>query len=462
MTTNTSTHATAAPTPAARGGSRWLPRTLASRLSLILLSGLLIAHALSFGLLFYERYTAATSMLMSNLEQDVVVAVNLLDRLPPQERERWLPLLRRRTFHYMLDDGAAAAGAQAELPVRGTSQDMAAMIASALGPRYPTRANAVPGEGEHFQVRLKLSDGTAMVIDVRPSVMPLAKWLPYVLAIQLVLLLLCTWAAVRLTTRPLGRLAKAAETLHPAGEGERLPVGGPTEVAQAISAFNAMQDRIAHYMRERLQILAAISHDLQTPITRMQLRAEAMDESAERDKMFDDLGQMQHLVREGIAYARSAHGASEPAVRIDLNAFLDSLVCDYLDTDRPVTFAGSVDGPVTTRPHALRRIVGNLIDNAIHYAGAAELELDRDPAGGVRIQVRDRGPGIPEDELGKVMQPFYRLEASRNRSTGGTGLGLAIAQQLAESIGATLTLRNRDGGGLEAILRIAGLIAARQ
>lgn len=459
MTTNTNTHANAAPAPTAPAGSRWLPRTLASLLSLILLSGLLIAHALSFGLLFYERYTAATSMLMSNLEQDVVVAVNLLDRLPPQERERWLPLLRRRTFHYMLDNGAtseAAASAQSQPPLRGTSRDMAEMIASALGPRYPTRANAVPGDGEHFQVRLKLSDGTAMVIDVRPSVMPLAKWLPYVLAIQLALLLLCTWAAVRLATRPLGRLAKAAETLHPAGEGERLPVGGPTEVAQAITAFNAMQDRIAHYMRERLQILAAISHDLQTPITRMQLRAEAMDESAERDKMFDDLGQMQHLVREGIAYARSAHGASEPAVRIDLNAFLDSLVCDYLDTDRPVTFAGRVDGPVTTRPHALRRIVGNLIDNAIHYAGAAELELDHDPAGGVRIQVRDRGPGIPEDELGKVMQPFYRLEASRNRSTGGTGLGLAIAQQLAESIGATLTLRNRDGGGLEAILRIAG------
>lgn len=462
---NASTKAAAQATTAHRA-SRWLPRTLASRLSLILLSGLLIAHALSFGLLFYERYAAATSMLMSNLEQDVVVAVNLLDRLPPQERERWLPLLRRRTFHYMLDDsaldhGAVSAAAQNEPPLSGTSQDMAAMIASALGPRYPTRANAVPGDGEHFQVHLKLSDGTAMVIDVRPSVMPLAKWLPYVLAAQLALLLLCTWAAVRLTTRPLGRLAKAAETLHPAGEGERLPVGGPTEVAQAITAFNAMQDRIAHYMRERLQILAAISHDLQTPITRMQLRAEAMDESVERDKMFDDLGQMQHLVREGIAYARSAHGASEPLVRIDLNAFLDSLVCDYLDTDRPVSFAGRVDGPVTTRPHALRRIVGNLIDNAIHYAGAAELEVDPDPAGGVRIQVRDRGPGIPEDELGKVMEPFYRLETSRNRSTGGTGLGLAIAQQLAESIGATLVLRNRDGGGLEAILRIAGPMSAR-
>ncbi|WP_257455138.1 sensor histidine kinase [Archangium lipolyticum] len=439
--------------PRHRRWSRWLPRTIASRLYLILFSGLLLAHGLSFGLLFYERYEAATSMLMTNLEQDVVVAVKLLDRLPPEEREHWLPMLRRRTFHYMLGPGQEGGPLASD-----TSRDMASMIAMALGPRYPTRANAVSADPERFQVHLKLSDGSPMVLEVQPSVMPLAKWLPYVLAVQLGLLLLCTWAAVRLATRPLARLADAAHTLSPAGEGERLQEGGPVEVANAVSAFNAMQDRIARYMQERLRILAAISHDLQTPITRMKLRAETMDESPEREKMIGDLGQMEHLVREGIAYARSAHGASETPVRIDFNAFFDSLVYDYLDTGRQVAFTGRVNAPVTTRPHALRRVVSNLIDNAIKYTGAAELDVGNDDKGDVLIRVRDRGPGIPEAELGKVMEPFYRLEDSRNRDTGGTGLGLAIAQQLAESIGATLTLRNREGGGLEAIVRVpAGL-----
>lgn len=440
--------------PRPQGESRWLPKSIASRLYLILFSGLLLAHGLSFGLLFYERYESATSMLMSNLEQDVVVAVNLLDHLPAQERAHWLPMLRRRTFHYLLGPGETGGPL-----VSDTSRDMAGMIASALGPKHPVTANLVSTDPERFQVHLRLSDGSPMTIEVQPSVMPLAKWLPYVLVTQLGLLLLCTWAVVRLATRPLQRLAEAADTLRPSGDGERLREGGPTEVAHAVAAFNAMQDRIAQYTRERVQILAAISHDLQTPITRMQLRAEAMGESPERDKMAEDLGQMQHLVREGIAYARSAHAASEPPLRIDLAAFLDSLVYDYLDTGKQVAFSGRYDGAMTTRPHALRRVLANLLDNAIKYAGAAELEVGDDGRGGARISVRDRGPGIPEEELGQVFQPFYRLEASRNRDTGGTGLGLAIAQQLAESIGATLALRNREGGGLEAVVELRSLAA---
>lgn len=425
----------------------WRPRTIASRLYLILFSGLLIAHGLSFGLLFYERYEAASSMLLTNLQQDVVVAVNLLDHLPAEERASWLPMLRRRTFQYLLGAGQDGGPLASD-----TAREMSGAIAAALGPRYPLTANAVGADPERFQVHLRLGDGSAMAIEVQPSVMPLARWLPYVFVSQLALLLLCTWLAVRLATRPLQRLATAAQTLNPGG-GERLQEGGPSEVAHAVAAFNAMQDRIAQYMQQRVQILAAVSHDLQTPITRMQLRAETMDDDAVRDKMIDDLGQMQQLVREGIAYARSAHGATEAPARIDLDALLDSLVCDYQDTGRAVSLHGRIGHPFRTRPNALRRIVGNLVDNALKYAGAAELEVGADATGGVRIDVRDRGPGIPAAQLGQVMEPFYRLETSRNRDTGGTGLGLAIAQQLAASIGATLSLRNRDGGGLEASLR---------
>jgi len=239
--------------------------------------------------------------------------------------------------------------------------------------------------------------------------------------------------------------------LKPSRMGEH----GPQEVARAATAFNAMQDRIAKYMTERMQILASVSHDLQTPITRMRLRTELMDGDPEqRDIILRDLQHMEEMVREGVAYARAAHGSSEQTSKMDLDAFLDSLVMDYQDEGKPVTLQGSVGTPVTTRPLALRRVLGNLIDNAVKYGGNAEVLLAPADAGGVEIRVLDNGPGIPQELLEAVFEPFYRVEASRNRETGGTGLGLAIARQLAQALGATLTLRNRDGGGLEARLTI--------
>jgi signal transduction histidine kinase len=268
------------------------------------------------------------------------------------------------------------------------------------------------------------------------------------------LLLLCAWLAVRIATRPLKQFADAADRLAPTGEGARLPPGGSAEVDKAAAAFNAMQDRIAQYVKERVQILAAISHDLQTPITRMRLRAEALDDATTREKMTEDLVQMQHLVREGIAYARSAHGAAEPLQRVDLDAFLDSFVLDYRDSGKPLTLAGESGGlHIETRVHALRRLLANLADNALKYAGPAVLHVDVNDAS-VVLRIADRGPGIPEAELPNVLHPFYRVESSRNRDTGGTGLGLAIAQELATSLGATLALRNREGGGLEAAIRL--------
>jgi signal transduction histidine kinase len=419
---------------------------MAARLYLILCTGLLIAHALSASLMLYERYLSARSMLWSNLEHDVSTAVALLDRLPEEQRAQWLPRLERRTYRYILGPGDVN-----DQPLDEVGRGMTQMIVSSLGDQYQVTANSTSQDPYRFQAHTRLSDGSPLTIEVTPSVMPVAKWLPTVLGAQVVLLLACAWIAVRLVTRPLADLARAAESISPSGGGQYLKEGGPTEVAHAAAAFNAMQDRIGRYLRERMQILASISHDLQTPITRMSLRAEALQDSTERTKLLEDLGEMQHLVREGVAYARSSHGATEPAVNIDLNAFLDSLVYDYQDMGKQVTLKGEVDQPVNTRPHALRRVIGNLLDNAIKYAGAGEIEIHRSEAG-LAIGVLDRGPGIPEDQLEAAMQPFYRLERSRSRETGGAGLGLAIAQQLAIAIGATLTLNNREGGGLQAVL----------
>jgi signal transduction histidine kinase len=426
---------------------RW-PRTLASQLSLIFLVSLILAHGLSFSLQFYERYESAKSTMLGNLESDVSTSIAILDRLPPAERAAWLPRLERQNYRYLLSEGEPGTAMDPKnVPIAVKSID------DAIGQDYAVNYVDVPGPKKHFQGHLKLADGSPVTIDVFPAPMTYALWLPVVLLLQLGLLIGCTWLAVKIAIRPLTRLARAVETLDPNVHAAHLDESGPTEVAYAAAAFNSMQDRIAVYLKERMQILGAISHDLQTPITRMKLRAEFMDDSVEKDKLWSDLGEMEHLVREGVAYARSVHGSTETTCRTDLDSFLDSLVFDYQDMGKAVQLTGKTAMVIETRPHALRRVLVNLVDNALKFAGAAELVVEKTDRS-LTIKVMDRGPGIAEEELAEVMKPFYRVESSRNRSTGGTGLGLAIAQQLALAIGGSLILSNRDGGGLCAELKL--------
>ncbi len=184
----------------------------------------------------------------------------------------------------------------------------------------------------------------------------------------------------------------------------------------------------------------------------MRLRVDTMDDGAQAVRLRQDLVDMETLVKEGVAYARTMHGVTEEARRTDLHALLDSLVYDYVDAGSPVSFGQRLRVTAIARPNALRRLVGNLVDNALKFAGEATIDLTREATGALVISVRDRGPGIPPERLDAVFEPFYRIERSRNRATGGTGLGLAIARPLAQAMGATLTLRNRESGGLEARL----------
>ncbi|MGP4958826.1 sensor histidine kinase [Pseudomonas helleri] len=421
---------------------RW-PKTLASQLSLIFLVSLLLANGLSFSVQFYERYLSARSTMLNNMENDISTSVAILDRLPAEERQAWLSRLNREHYQYLLTKGDSGVPMDTADPPMSASS-----IKDTLGQHYALTFADIPGVRPHYHVFLQLADGNPVTIDVRPADIPVALWLPVVLVLQLALLLGCTWMAVRLAIRPLSRLSRAVESLDPNARIQHLDESGPTEVAHAAVAFNAMQQRIADYLKERMQILAAISHDLQTPITRMKLRAEFMDDSIERDKLLSDLGEMEHLVREGVAYARSVHGSTEANCKLDLDAFVDSIVFDYQDVGKAVNSSGSYGSPIETRPHALRRVLINLLDNALKFSGAAELVVSAEANGNVSIKVLDRGPGIPADELREVLKPFYRVESSRNRDTGGTGLGLAIAQQLAIALGGSLGLSNREGGGL--------------
>jgi signal transduction histidine kinase len=427
------------------------PRSLYARLALILFAGLALAQGLSVALTFTERDQATTQLMMGYVEREVASSVALLDLLPAAERPAWLPRLARRSYHFILGPGETIGA----MPDEKLSAQIAASIAQGIGRSYPLTVNGL-GDSGRMQVHLRLTDGSPLTIDVVPMRgVPLSPWLPYVLAAQLAILAACCWLAVRQAVRPLRTLAEAADALGPDLRPVELPERGPSEVLRSARAFNAMQRRIAAYVDERVRILAAISHDLQTPITRMRLRVDLMDDEAQQPRLRADLEELQGLVKDGIGYARAMHGEREPARAIDLDAQLDSLVLDYRDAGSAVTLEGRIGAPVQTRPKALRRIVGNLVDNALRYGGSASIVVGRDSQGAVLVRVLDDGPGIPAEQLEAVFEPFFRLEGSRNRDTGGTGLGLAIARQLAGSLGGTLTLHNRPEGGLEARLTLA-------
>jgi signal transduction histidine kinase len=428
---------------------RWLPRTLSGRVAMVFAAALTVAHLLTLAWWAVGRMDLGRSLMLDYLGPDVAASVAMLDRLPPPERGAWLPKIARPNYRYSLsevygmpDDGA-------------TAQRIHASLSQSLGPARVLGVSTPPGQeasGARW-VSLRLADGAPLTLHLLPLDVGLSRGVVALALVQFAVLAAAAWLGVRLATRPLARLAEAADALDANRPGAGLVLDGPAEVARAAQAFNAMQQRIVQHLAERAQILAAVSHDLQTPITRLRLRADLLDDEALRDKLHADLAQMQALVEEGIAYARSGHALLERPCRLDLHALLDSVVGDYTDAGDPVSFTGESLPPWTTRPQTLRRLVVNLIDNALKFAGSAQVVLSRHGSEAV-IAVRDRGPGIPADQLQAVFQPFHRVEGSRNRDTGGTGLGLAIAQQLAQALDARLSLCNREGGGLEVELRL--------
>lgn len=422
---------------------RLWPRSLLTRLLIIVMLGLLLANALSLTLVMLERMRSARTVMLGNLEYDVSTSVAILDRLPARERPAWLERLARGNYRYILGTGEPGPA-----PHDKRSQDAIRTLTEALSATWPLTFTAVPGPVSHIQAHLTLSDGSPLTIDLIPRMPPVASWLPVVLVLQLLLLAFCSWIAVRQVIRPFSQFTLAVDSLDPAASSPMTETG-PVEVQRAAHAFNAMQARIQSYLRERAQILASVSHDLQTPITRMKLRVEMADQPELRDKLLNDLDNMTRLVREGIAYARSSESLEETSLKLELNAWINSIASDYQDIGKNVQLqATDARLPVVTRPQALRRVMTNLLDNALKFGDYAVITIHSD-AHHVTIAIRDGGPGIPDAELEAVLQPFYRVETSRNRDTGGTGLGLAIAAQLTAQLGGKLHLANHAEGGLD-------------
>jgi signal transduction histidine kinase len=272
------------------------------------------------------------------------------------------------------------------------------------------------------------------------------------LTVLLAAVLVLTLIAVRWVTRPLKTLAQAAEDLGRDINRPRLDESGPLEVSRAAHAFNTMQERLAGFIRERTRIFAAMSHDLKTPITRLRLRVELLDDPELRAKFARDLEEMEALVMTTLDFMRGLDNGAA-AQPIDVGALLESLQQDAREVGGEVRIEGAALAPFHGNPQALKRCVGNLIDNAVKYGKSAILVVE-DSAEQLCIRVRDQGPGIPPAELDQVFEPFHRLEASRSRETGGTGLGLSIARDIARAHGGDIVLRNLAKGGLEATLTL--------
>ncbi len=318
---------------------------------------------------------------------------------------------------------------------------------------------ALPPAG--FILSLRMSDGGWVNLRVQPP--PLRPWhsenfLWAFIAMSLCAAALLLWGVQRMT-RPITELAAAAEALGRDVNAPPLPETGPTETGRAAHAFNTMAGRIRRFVDDRTQMLAAISHDLRTPITRLRLRAEFMEDDEQRRKMLADLAEMEAMIDATLAFARD-ETAREPTVAFDLAALCQTVLDEATDAAPDQAAHIAYSGPERLRAHgrpaALKRALANLVGNALAYGGAARVTLMVDGAQ-ARLQIDDDGPGIPTTLLEQVFLPFRRLEDSRNRETGGTGLGLTIARNILRAHGGDVVLRNRVEGGLaaEAIMPLA-------
>ncbi len=249
----------------------------------------------------------------------------------------------------------------------------------------------------------------------------------------------------------MSKLATAAEAVGRGARQAPLPETGARELRNATRAFNTMQERLQRYMDSRTHFLAAMSHDLRTPLTRLKLRAETLDDPALRDRFNADLDEMNSMVRGALNLFKGVDH-DEPLTSVQMDALLGELRVEFAEIGARFEIDGAA-APLLVRPLALKRCLTNLLANAAKYGRNTTVVLEDSPAELV-IRVQDEGPGIPDDMLERVFEPFFRLESSRNADTGGVGLGLSIARDIAQSLGGSLVLKNRSPHGLEAVLSL--------
>jgi len=271
------------------------------------------------------------------------------------------------------------------------------------------------------------------------------------LTFQFISLIIAAWYGAKLLTRPIQRLSDAAERLSEDLDSPPLDESGPREARQAAHTFNLMQRRIQEQVKQRGRMLGAVSHDLRTPLSRLKLRLEQIEDNKLQGQMSQDLDDMISMLDATLSYLHEQR-TSEALQWMDVQALVESLCENAQDQGADVQTGGHC-APLQVQPMALRSCLNNLLDNALRYAGHARISL-QDSREQVLIRVIDHGPGIAEDQREAVFEPFYRLEGSRNRNSGGVGLGMTIAREAAERLGGQLHLEETPGGGLTTVVRL--------
>ncbi|RLK50116.1 signal transduction histidine kinase [Alkalispirillum mobile] len=443
---------------------RLWPQTLLGRLLILLLGGLLAAQLAAGWILWQDRSRMTLGVVVSGLAERLASSLEELETLTTDERRERLRgrgMLRPTLDQPWRDDppeSYPAGRLQQVLQERmAGDRDLQVWVEEPAGEggrlaeMHERHHQHHGGAMRLILVQARLDDDTVLTLR-QPVPSEALSWpqrLLAALAVFTLSVLLIAGLAVRGLTRPLRTLARAAENLGRDLNHPPLPEQGSREVRQATRAFNAMQQRLRENLQQRGQMLAAVSHDLKTPITRLRLRAEMLPDDTLRQRFQADLAEMEKLVQSTLDFMRGDHLAHDPEP-VELMGLLRDVAEEAGETGGKVQVSGS--GPVYARgePLALKRCLGNLIDNAVRYGGGATVWVS--PSGDTLcVHIRDQGPGIPEADLERVFDPYYRLDASRSAATGGTGLGLGIARNIARAHGGELSLHNTDTG-LEARL----------
>ncbi len=463
-----------------------MPHSLKGRLLLLLIGGLVAAQVASSLIAYYDRKDSIERVLARRNAVRVADLIRMLDGLKQPDRERAVAALRYpvirlgplalpradgmpeqsigtetrqghipeaviEAFRERLNPPRAVEIRMGETQLRYSPETSTPLKTGT--PLKPTLARESQ-TGWGVSVRSTLGDGTPVVVYVEVpqtllySVSSLL-WQSVVLSAVTILLVAL---AVNWVTRPLSELANAAERLGNNLDAPPLPEHGASELRRAARAFNSMQERLSRYLKSRVSALTAISHDLKTPITRMRLRAELIEDSPLRESLLRDMSDLEKMVRSALEFIRGLDSA-EPPQPTDINALIESVCEDYREAGHEVVTKGAAAAPFPAQTQALKHCLTNIIDNACKYGGKAQIMV-QDGEQEMVIKIRDFGHGVPESELEKVFEPFYRLESSRSRDTGGTGLGLAIARNVAQLHRGHVSIRNHPEGGLEAILAL--------
>lgn len=434
---------------------RFIPDSIAARTILVLLIGLTLSHVASMAVYYGDRATALTLLDRGHIAEHIVTITRLIDDAPVASRAQIIEAANRPTLQLTwsrrLPEAAGRSKDWRIVLMRDVLRDHMGGVGGhhhRTVVQYTDAKLPEASPGANLRVSVQLRDSTWLNFVVPASEPESFLSIRFVLSLTLMAAAViagAVWAARRLTA-PLATFARAAQRLGVDVNAPFIPDSGPHEVRQAASAFNEMQRRIRRHISDRTQMLAAISHDLRTPITRLRLRAEFVEDAAQQTKMLHDLDEMEAMISSVLSFAQE-DAAGEARERIDLAALIQSICDDMADADLPVRFEEHARLPFVGGRLALKRAFTNLIDNAVKYGKRARVRLalrgDR-----ILVQIDDDGPGIPKGEREKVFAPFYRIERSRSRDTGGAGLGLAFTRTIIRAHSGDITLSNRPKGGL--------------